>query len=359
MADELATLGKIPGAFFERVIRPRLGRPDASVRVGPRAGVDCGVIDVGQGQVLVVTTDPFYVVPQFGWRRAAWFAVHILASDLATSGLPPRYAAIDLNLPPAITEAELEALWTGVHETCDELGVAVVTGHTARYAGCEYPMVGGCTMMAVGPADGFVSVGQSRPGDAVIVTKSAAVEAAAIMAVTFRPRVEAAFGPALAARAEEVFWQMSTVRDARAAVRVGLRDRGVTAMHDATEYGVWGGLFEMARAAGVGMDIDGAAVPLDPTIARVCELFAMDPYISISEGTLLVTCVPEAADAVVASLAEAGVAASRVGTCTAAPELRLHRAGRTEILEYPKADPFWGAFAREAAAAAAGPGGAA
>jgi hydrogenase expression/formation protein HypE len=346
----LPPLGKIDAAFFDRVIFPRLGRADPSVIVGPRHGVDAGVIRLGGGQVMAVTTDPFYVVPTYGWAKAGWFAVHIVASDLATTALRPRFMAIDLNLPPAMTEADLEQLWAAVHDACDRLGINVVTGHTGRYEGCEFPMIGGCTLVGLGGEGDWVAGGMSRPGDAVILTKSAAIEAAGLMAATFPDGVAAALGAELCERAQGLFWQMTTVEDALVAASVGVRDRGVTAMHDATECGVLGGLWELARAANVGLRVALDEVPLADDVAAICRLFEMDPYTAISEGTLLITCVPGAARDVIAALRDHGIAAARVGECRADPRIVVERGGRETELEHPRVDPFWPAFARAAAA---------
>jgi len=79
------------------------------------------------------------------------------------SGLAPAYMAIDLNLPLAITEDELTELWDGIHQTCADLGIAIVSGHTARYEGCAYPMVGGATVMAVGKRESYVTSNMARP----------------------------------------------------------------------------------------------------------------------------------------------------------------------------------------------------
>ena len=104
-------LGKATAELFEQVILRRLGAKDPDVLVGPMHGVDVGVVRVADGVVMALTADPVFVVPAYGWDRAAWFAVHILASDAATSGLPLRWMAVDLNLPPEVTDEELTALW--------------------------------------------------------------------------------------------------------------------------------------------------------------------------------------------------------------------------------------------------------
>src|SRR5205823_665105 len=121
--------GKATPELFARVILSHLGARDPGILQGPRHGVDVGVVRVAPGVAMALTADPVFVVPPYGWERAAWFAVHILASDAATSGLPLRWMSVDLNLPPEITDEDLTALWTAFSKTCDDLGVAVVTGH--------------------------------------------------------------------------------------------------------------------------------------------------------------------------------------------------------------------------------------
>ena len=98
MKSKLPDIGKISPEVFEELIYPRLGAKRRSVLVPPQNGVDVGIVEIGD-QAVAMTTDPVFIVPEYGFERAAWFAIHILASDIVTSGLPPTYLSIDLNLP--------------------------------------------------------------------------------------------------------------------------------------------------------------------------------------------------------------------------------------------------------------------
>ncbi|MGE5189813.1 MAG: AIR synthase family protein [Gemmatimonadota bacterium] len=352
MTSRMPEIGKVSSDIFEQVILPRLGRKRPEVLVGPRHGVDVGVADLGNGQVMVTTTDPIFVVPPYGWERSGWFAVHILASDAATSGLRPNFITMDLNLPLSITREQFEALWEAMHRECDRIGMAVLSGHTGRYHGCDYPMIGGATVICIGPGDRYVTPEMARPGDVVIVTKGAAIEAAALFAVTFPGRVAERYGEKTAREAEEVFWQMSVVEDALTCAEAGVREAGVTAMHDATECGVWGGLFEVARASGVGMTIDKEKIIVQDPVRKVCDLFGIDPYSSISEGTLVLACRPHKAQEVVRRLGDKGIPATMVGEAVDARNgLRVFEAGTSRELAHPEVDPFWAAFGKAASQA--------
>jgi hydrogenase expression/formation protein HypE len=347
MPSELPDMGKISAEVFDELIYPHLGRRRKSVLVGPKHGVDIGVVDIGGGKVMAMTTDPVFIVPEYGFERAAWFAVHILCSDAVTSALRPTYLSIDLNLPLEMTRSELEIVWKKIDSECNKLGVAIVCGHTARYSGCNYPMVGGATVISIGEKSRYITPQMAARGDQIVITKGAAIEATGIFALAFRDRIKEAFGEEFSRRAEEIFFQMSVVEDALTAASVGTRENGVTAMHDATECGVWGGLYEIAKASKVGMRIEKERIIILDEVDKICAKFGMDPYSSISEGTLIITCKEKKVGPLLTKLAQKKIPASVVGEVI--PESKgivLVEAGKERLLEHPRVDPFWPAFAR-------------
>ncbi|MDP2917293.1 MAG: AIR synthase related protein, partial [Dehalococcoidia bacterium] len=179
MSNEMPEIGKISPEIFNELIFPRLGAKNNDVIVGPQHGVDVGLAKIGN-KAVSFTTDPVFIVPEYGWERAAWFAIHIIASDSVTSGLKPRFLSIDLNLPMEMTKKQLEIMWDTMHRECERLGINVITGHTARYENCHYPMVGGATMLGIGELDEYVTPKFARAGDQIIITKGPAIEASGI-----------------------------------------------------------------------------------------------------------------------------------------------------------------------------------
>ena len=339
MKNNLPKLGKIHPDFFNQHIYSKLGKSNKSILVGPQSGVDFGVVDLG-AMVMVVSTDPFFIARELGLEKAAWFAVHIIASDVSVSGIAPKYLSIDLNLPAQMTESELSRMWNAVHQECRKLKISVITGHTARYAGCNYPMVGGATMFGLGAKKELINP-KAKVGDAIIISKGPAIETTGLLSAYFPEFLEAKYGKPFVKRAQKVFYQMSTVKDASIAAAVG----GVSAMHDATECGVWGGLFEIAQHSRVGMCIELNKIILQEVVRLTCECFDIDPYKSISEGTLLATANPQKAKFIVAALEKAGIPASIVGVVTAQSKgMRVLDGNKSYELKHPKVDPFWGKF---------------
>ena len=341
---EIPEIGKISAKIFKELIFPRLGAKHDDILVGPQHGTDVGIVEIG-GRAVSLTTDPVFIVPEYGWERAAWFAIHILASDSVTCGLPPRYLCIDLNLPMDMTKQQMQTMWQTMHAECEKLGISVVTGHTARYENCNYPMVGGATMIGVGGLDEYVTPAFIKAGDEIIITKGPAIEATGIFAAMFPQLIERQFGADLRRRAEEVFYQMSVVEEAMTAITAGVRDDGVSAMHDATECGIWGGLYELAEAAGLGVRVEQDKIVTTDSVIEICGYFGIDPYASISEGTLIIACRPHKSAAVVQALTKKGIRASIAGRFTPPGEgMVLVKGGREGELKHPIVDPFWNAF---------------
>jgi len=339
-------IGKITEDVFNNVIYPHLGAKSVEILVGPQHGVDVGIVRVGNF-AMALTTDPVFIVPEYGWERAAWFATHILVSDVVTSGLPPRYMSIDLNLPLSIKESEFITMWQVISEECEKMGIAIICGHTARYDNCNYPMVGGATVIAIGGLDEYVTPGFIKPGDKLIVTKGPAVEATGIFATMFPRLLSRTFGEDFAKKTEEIFFMMSTYRDAMLAVQIGVRDDGVSAMHDATECGIFGGVFELAQAASLGVRLNKDEIAVDERIQKVCDYFEIDPFKSISEGTLLIAVRPHKAELLKEHLESNGIRAFICGEFIPREYgFVLIENGAEKELAHPKVDPFWAAFYR-------------
>jgi hydrogenase expression/formation protein HypE len=325
--------GKADREFFEAHVAGRLGADRDDVSLGPAHGVDFGVARAGDTAV-VAASDPLFVDPTLGLERAAWFAVHVALADAAVSGLPPTHLCVDLNLPPGTTGEAFDRLWSVFDRETRDLGVAVLTGHTGTYEGCSWPTVGGATALAVGDPAEVVRPDGARAGDRLIVTKGPAVEATGLLAAR-REDLD------LPEAALDRFEDATVVRDAPTAAAAG----PVTAMHDATERGVLGGLHELAAAASVELRAERDRVPVLPGVRETCAAAGIDPWTASSEGSLLATVAPEGVEQVLAALDREGVPAAEVGEVCEGTGVVLDG----ERTDPPTEDPFWPAYTGDSA----------
>ncbi|WP_284011230.1 AIR synthase family protein [Haloarcula pelagica] len=330
--------GKIDSRVFEEVIAPKLGADRDDVALGPRHGVDFGVLSIGD-RAVAVATDPVSILPALGFERSGRLALDIVLTDVAVSGLAPTHFAITLTLPTEMTDAQLAATWDGIHQHARELGVSIVGGHTARYEGVDYSWVGGGTALGVGAHEDVIRPDGARPGDDIVLSTGPAAEVAGLFATLFPEALDL---PAeTVATAQERVDDILAVADARTITDACTP----TALHDATEGGVVGGLTEMATGAGVVFDVERGAAPVRPGVEAVCRAAGVDPWLVTSAGTLLVTAPPEQARQAVEALDATGTPASVVGTVrdAAGDEPGLVLDG--DRVEQPASDPSWDAMA--------------
>ncbi len=339
-------LGKVDRDFLGRVLVRNLGARNPAVIVGPSLGLDNAVISIGSGRVMVVTTDPLSIIPSVGMEDSAWLSVHEVASDLATSGVAPEFAVMDYNLPPSLEMDDFERYVKAVGRECSKLGISIIAGHTGRYPGVDFSIVGGGMMMGTADERGYVTPTMVQEGDEVIMTKGSAIEATAVLARAFPETVEKRLGADVVREAQGYFRMCSTVQDSLAAGSVGLRSGGVTSMHDATEGGVLGALYELAQSSRRALEVDRAQVIVSEVSRRVCSMFGLDPLLTISEGTLLVTCRPGRSADVLGKLAGRKIPAAVIGKAGRGGRGKLTILADGKSSEYvpPKTDPYWRAY---------------
>ena len=335
-------IGKIDEVMFRSLLMGKFGRRDPSVLVPPMTGVDAGVVDLGRGRVLVIAEDPIFTMPRLPLEMFGRFTVHIGASDVAVMGVKPRYMTYSLLLPPETALEDIKRIVDSIHEAARGLGIAIVGGHTGFYPGFTTPTIGGITVFAVARKKDIVTPAGARPGDEIILTKGPAIETAGLLAALREEELLEKYPSALVAKAKSLSRAITVVEDALAAAAAG----GVTAMHDATEGGVMGGLFEIAAASRVGMEVDESLFVYPDEVRMVCEAFGIDPVRAIAEGSLLLTVRPEKSAGVLAGLKRKRIRASVIGRVLRDRRRRtIRRAdGRTETLAVPQQDPFWPAF---------------
>jgi hydrogenase maturation factor len=191
----------------------------------------------------------------------------------------------------------------------------------------------------------------AKSGDSVLITKGAAIGATAILANSFPETVGTKAGAALLRKAKSRLRDCSTVKDATAAASVGLHE-GVRSMHDATEGGVLGGAFELSSACGLPVIVNRESIHVPDEVSAVCEAFALDPLTTTSEGTLVITCNPDAVEELGAALARERVdiyEIGRIGRRSDGRGLLVSSGSSKHKLQAPQPDGYWKAYSEAVA----------
>jgi hydrogenase expression/formation protein HypE len=288
---------------LEETVFSRTGAPDEDVLMGPTYGEDAAALRVGE-QVLVASTDPI----TFAADRIGTLAVTIATNDVAACGATPRWIMPTLFVPE--NSNELDRIASRIDRAAREIGAAIVGGHT-EYADRERPLV---STTCLGLADRYVPTSGADLGDEIVLTKSAGIEAVAILATDFEGLLADGLSRETIDAAAAGLDDTSVLPES-----VVLRERA-TAMHDPTEGGVLAGAVEMAVASGVSLGPRREDVPLREAVAAVCWEAEIDPLGTFGSGALLAA-VPEGEGTeAVADLESEGITAAVIGRVEATDE---------------------------------------
>jgi hydrogenase expression/formation protein HypE len=331
-------LGKIPIDMLKEVVFKNLGAERSEVILGPAAGLDGAILDVGNKKA-VVSMDPITGAVE----RIGWEAININANDVATFGVEPAFFFSCLLLPENADRKIVETVSTQMHAAAKELGIAIVGGHCESTLGLTNPIVVGC-IMGLTEKDKYVTAAGAKAGDKLILTKSAGIEGTAILASDREEQLKKVFSATTLESAKHFFNQISVVKDALTAYKAG----GVHAMHDPTEGGVLNGIHEMADAAGLGVRVLEEKITVEPETAKICRYYEIDPLQLISSGALLIAAEPEAANKIVERLCQDHIYADIIGEFNPNPDKRvlIHKDNMAEMLPRPVSDHLWIALSR-------------
>jgi hydrogenase expression/formation protein HypE len=305
--------GKITLDQLESLLE-RLPTADERVVVGPAAGEDAAVVDLGD-RYLVVASDPI----TFAATEPGSYVVAVNANDVAVCGARPRWFLWTCCLPEGSADwALVSTLADQVGRACRALGVAVIGGHTEVSPGLERPILVG-TMLGETEGRRLVTTAGAEAGDVLLLTKGVPLEGSIILATDAAAELRAkGVAEEVIERAASFLVEpgISVVAEALAAAAC----EGVTSMHDPTEGGLAQACHELARAAGVGVSLEQEAIPILDEGREICGAFGIDPLGTIASGALLIACRPEAEAALRRAVEEAGVAVAAVGRVTEASE---------------------------------------
>ena len=330
--------GKIPIQVLKEVIFKNLGVKRKEVVLGPAAGFDGAVINVGN-KSLIVSMDPITGAIE----RIGWLAVNINANDIVTFGVEPAFFFSCILLPENANRQIVETISAQMDKAAKKLGMAIVGGHCEVTPGLTNPIVVGCAM-GLTEKGNYVTAGGAKPGDKLILTKSAGIEGTAILASDREEQLKKAMTSIMLQNAKNFYNQISVVKDAITAFKTG----GVRAMHDPTEGGVAGGIHEMADASNLGIKILEEKIPVQRETAEICKFFKIDPLQLISSGALLISAKPEFANKIIESLEQQKIHASIIGEFSKNLHERtmIGKDKKIQALPRPLSDHLWLALLR-------------
>ena len=322
-------IGKLSETVLERSVLRQIGHRREEVIVGPALGQDCAVLSIADDEVFTLSSDPITgTVKDLGSH-----CIHVTANDLAASGAEPVGVMLTIMLPSTTKESELKKIMSDAECTCRRLGMEILGGHTEVTDVVRQPLISVTGVGKVKKHEMSLATAMVA-GQDIVVTKWVGLEATAILAKEKEEQLGSVFSENFIDTAKHFDKYLSVIPEAKIA-----RDMGVLAMHDITEGGVLGALWEMANGAGVGLEVDLRKIPIRQETVEICEFFKLNPYLIMSSGSMLMA--TNDGKSLVAKLKSEGTLATVIGRTNDSNDRIIKKGEEVSYLGKPQTDELY------------------
>ena len=324
-------VGKLDNKLLSEAVISKIKckRPEVLVHAG--VGEDCATIDFGQYE-CVVSTDPITA----SVKDIGRLCIHISANDIASNGIEPIGIMLAVMLPAGTTEDDITHIMGQAAEAAAECNIEIIGGHTEITRAVNRPVIVS-TAVGRGLARQSASARAMKAGDAIIMTKTAGIEGTGIIARDYENELAPVLSQDEQEHAKKLLSKVSVVKEGIIAGRLGTHG-----MHDITEGGLLGAIWEMCNIAGQGALIDKQKIPTDPVSEKICDHFGIDILRLISSGSMLIIAEPEKKDRIITEISSAGISATEIGKIVSLEEGLYIKDGQTRCeIEPPRPDELY------------------
>ncbi len=322
-------IGKISESILKRSVLKQIKGDRPEVRQGSSVGADCAVTELLDGENVVLSTDPVMgTISEVGRR-----AVHRTVNNVASAGAEPFGVLLSVLLPENVEESELREMMQSIETECEALNVQIMGGHTQVTRAVNEPVI---TATGVGrvKSGALFSAKRIKSGADIVVTKWVGLEGAYTLANRKSEELKTYFAVPFIRNAQKFADYFSVVPEAKVAA-----EHGAQAMHDISEGGVFGALWEIAEAGGVGLDIDLKAIPIKQETVEICNFFDINPYQLRSAGSLII--IAENGYDMVRELKDAGIPSEVIGKTTGGNDRTVRNGDEKRFLTRPEPDEIY------------------
>jgi len=237
---------------------------------------DSAVVDAPSGRIAL-STDSYVVDPIFfPGGDIGSLAVHGTVNDLAMSGARPLYLTVGFILEEGLPLSDLRRILQSMSAAARDAGVLIVAGDTKVVPRGKADKIF-INTAGVGLLERDIILGGERAaaGDAVLVSGTIGDHGTCVLAT----REGIGFSTPVESDSASLNGLVNAVLDGT---------DGVHTLRDPTRGGLATTLNEIAKQAGVGIEIEEDAVPYREAVLGMCEILGLDPLYLANEGKLIV-----------------------------------------------------------------------
>lgn len=298
-------IGKVSNEILEKIVFANIKNKRDEVLVSAAIGEDNGIIDFGE-YVCVVSTDPVTGAT----KGLGKLAIHISCNDISTSGGEPIAVLLTILCPPGTTEESLKTIMEDAAKAASEINVEIMGGHTEVTDSVNRTVISttviGKLLKSDMPDHDSIAV-----GDKIVLSKHIGIEGTSIIANELEDKLKKHLDDDKINQAKDMSNELSVVKEGITAGRYNVKY-----MHDITEGGVYGAVWEASKAINRGVLINKKDIPIKDITIEISRLLDIDPYRLISSGSMLMVIDEESYNNLKTKLKEDDIDLNIIGEIT-------------------------------------------
>lgn len=327
--EVIMQVGKVSEPILKRSVLRQIKHRREEVLTVPGVGMDCCAAGIGEDESILLTSNPITFSKDLPYE----IAVHSAANDITAAGGEMIGILLTVLLPDGSPEALLQNIIKETERACGLYNAEIMGGHTEITAAVNRPVI---TVTGVG------KIRRSRvtasagvlPGDEIVMTKWAGLLGTAILAREYKEELTNRYNHDFIQNAVRYISCLPTGEEATLS-----EAKGIKLMHNASNGGIFGALWELGARTGLGLTVDLNKIPIKQETIEVCEFFDINPYQLLSGGSLLL--VTGKGNELADMLCDKGIPAAVIGRFTEDSGRIIRNQDERRFLEPPKSDELY------------------
>ena len=268
-------IGKLKTELLEKYIFNKLSSNREEVIVKSGTGLDCAVMDFA-GDLIVASTDPITGAS----KNIGSLAINVSVNDVSCQCADPVGLLMTVLIPPSASLEDLKEIIEDANNTAKKLNVDIIGGHTEITDAVNKILIS-TTVLGRVHKKNMPDIKSIKAGDLIAVSKYVGIEGTSIIC-NEKDEVKEILSQKELEFAKSLSQDISVLKESRLASKYGVKH-----MHDITEGGLYGALWETGVALGQGLRAYYDDIPLLDETNKIAEFYGIDPMRLISSGSML------------------------------------------------------------------------
>lgn len=295
--------GKLNWDKLTEIIENNKGSKRPEVIESGAVGEDCAAFKLSKNESIVITTDPVTAADQ----DIGKIAFHININDIATSGGSPFAIMVTILAPRGTSVEAIKEIMSDISNEAKKIDVEILGGHTEITDSVNKIIVSITALGLVEKSQDIIWTKDAKVGDKIIVTKDICLEGTSILCKDFKKE-------SLEVLSLKELEYGASFGEELSVLKEGMLVKDIaSSMHDITEGGILGALWELKEASGIGFLIDYEKIPIRDITTKLSKHFNVDPLKFISSGSMIITVNKENSEKTIEILKENNIKGTIIG----------------------------------------------